>query len=510
MSTLERIQYGFDRNSRRTWKRRALTTNEDDHYGYDGLSQVINAARGNLNLNTTAISGRPASEELWNYDPTGNWQGYNVAANGSPVLDQSRVHDRGNRLTQIEDNPNAMILDRAGRMRQMSPDATGNWTGKLELTWDAWSRITNVRNNGTLVGSYAYDGLARRITRNIGSTLIHSYYSDAWRPLEERKTIATTASAHYLWGARHRDDLVRRDRVTSGSVFNETRYVLMDYFNPASITDASGTVTERYAFSAFGVRRILNPSFTPITNSECAFEFAFQGQFLDVESGLINYGFRYFSPHLGKWCRKDPIGIRGGLNLYSFGDNSPVNMVDLLGLCCPGERCDCKVAGRERQTNSTRSADAQAQADIQKLGGVDSLDDKITAGQTASDIGVDFVKGAASAGWKSGLKAASQGVGSGVVGLGYNLADPSADKVLSSSSETSGLLAGYYARVQDPLGNKQPFTAIVVVDYQECVRKFLLFSGYEARTERVPFQADNNDGRGLQPFPANSPPTDVE
>ena len=334
-TTLERLQYGFDRDSRRTWKRRALTTNEDDHYGYDGLSQVVNSARGNLNLNTTAIGGRPANEELWNYDPTGNWQGYNVAANGAPVLDQSRVHDRGNRLTQIEDNPNAMILDRAGRMRQMSPDASGDWDGKLELTWDAWSRITSVKNNGTVAGTYEYDGLTRRITRTVSGVKTHSYYNDSWKAVEERNGTLTTASAHYLWGARHRDDLVRRDRVTSGTTFNETRYVLMDYFNPAAITDATGTVKERYAFSAFGVRRILAPDFSARSTSKCAFEFGFQGQFLDVESGLYNYGFRYYSPALGRWTCKDPIAEDGGLNLYGMVDNGAVNNVDWLGLQTP-------------------------------------------------------------------------------------------------------------------------------------------------------------------------------
>src|SRR5580693_5457148 len=103
----------------------------------------------------------------------------------------------------------------------------------------------------------------------------------------------------YYWGARHRDDLVRRDRATTddGSL-NEARYVLMDYFSPAAITDETGVVTERYAFSAFGIRRILAPDFTPRTDSECDFEFAFQGQFLDTESGFLDYRYRYYSPQI--------------------------------------------------------------------------------------------------------------------------------------------------------------------------------------------------------------------
>jgi RHS repeat-associated protein len=331
-TTLEQIQYGFDRDSRRTWQRRSLTDTQDKHYSYDALGQVGVAARGSLNLNMTAISGIPASAQSWDYDPTGNWRGYHTAVNGSSTQDQHRVHDRGNRLTQIEDNPLNMILDRVGRMRQMAPDAEGDWDGKLEITWDAWSRITNVKNNGTVVGEYSYDGRHRRITRDVDGETLHSYYNNQWRPVEERKDAETTANMSYLWGARHRDDLVRRDRAVSGTTFNETRYVLMDYFNPAAITDAGGVVKERYAFSAFGVRTILNPDFTVRSSSECGMEFGFQGQFLDLESGLMNYGYRYYSPQIGRWTCKDPIGEKGGVNLYVISVNSTTNLVDRLGL----------------------------------------------------------------------------------------------------------------------------------------------------------------------------------
>jgi RHS repeat-associated protein len=183
-----------------------------------------------------------------------------------------------------------------------------------------------------LVGSYQYDAMTRRITRSVGGTVWHTYYSKQWKPIEERKNAETTANIHHLWGARHRDDLARRDRVTSGTVFNETRYVMMDYFNPMAIVDQTGAVKERYAFSAFGKRRILAPDWSSRTTSECGMEFAFQGQFLDSESGLMNYGFRYLSPELGRWTCKDPIEERGGLNQYCLVENTVTNSVDHLGL----------------------------------------------------------------------------------------------------------------------------------------------------------------------------------
>jgi len=331
-TTLEQIQYGFDRDSRRTWQKRPLTSMQDQAYQYDALSQVSAAARGSLNLNMTAISGTPAAAQSWDYDPTGNWRGFHTTAAGTATLDQHRVNDRGNRLTQIEDNPSNMLLDRVGRMRQMAPDAGGDWDGTLELTWDAWSRITSVKNNGEVVGEYTYDGTHRRTTREVEGETLHSYYNSQWRPVEERKDAETTADISYLWGARHRDDLVRRDCAVGGTTLNETRYVLMDYFNPVAITDAAGDVKERYAFSAFGVRTILNPDFSVRSDGESEMEFGFQGQFLDTECGLMNYGYRYYSPHLGRWTCKDPIGEKGGINLYGMVDNYPINGIDRLGL----------------------------------------------------------------------------------------------------------------------------------------------------------------------------------
>jgi RHS repeat-associated protein len=109
---------------------------------------------------------------------------------------------------------------------------------------------------------------------------------------------------------------VRRDRATeTPGDLDEKRYVLMDYFSPAALADENGTVTERYAFSAFGVRQILSPAFTERIESECAWEFAFQGQFEDAETGWLDYGYRYYIPRLGRWPTKDPLAEEGGFNL---------------------------------------------------------------------------------------------------------------------------------------------------------------------------------------------------
>jgi len=73
----------------------------------------------------------------------------------------------------------------------------------------------------------------------------------------------------------------------------------------------------------------------------------------ESELGLYYYGYRYYSPRLGRWITRDPIAEHGGINLYQFNKNSPIIFIDGLGNsiwkrcdeCKPGELKDCKVYG---------------------------------------------------------------------------------------------------------------------------------------------------------------------
>ncbi|WP_447926999.1 RHS repeat-associated core domain-containing protein [Vreelandella sp. EE27] len=57
----------------------------------------------------------------------------------------------------------------------------------------------------------------------------------------------------------------------------------------------------------------------------------FQGQWQDEESGLYYNRHRYYDPPQGRYISQDPIGLRGGTNLYGYVAN-PMEMVDPLGL----------------------------------------------------------------------------------------------------------------------------------------------------------------------------------
>ncbi|RIK64738.1 MAG: hypothetical protein DCC65_13565, partial [Planctomycetota bacterium] len=50
------------------------------------------------------------------------------------------------------------------------------------------------------------------------------------------------------------------------------------------------------------------------------------------EIPFIHVGHRWYDPATGRFLQRDPIGIRGGLNLYSFVKNTPAMALDPDGL----------------------------------------------------------------------------------------------------------------------------------------------------------------------------------
>ncbi len=47
--------------------------------------------------------------------------------------------------------------------------------------------------------------------------------------------------------------------------------------------------------------------------------------------GVTVYGYRHYTPKTGQFLGRDPIGERGGMNLYGFIYNNPTGWIDILG-----------------------------------------------------------------------------------------------------------------------------------------------------------------------------------
>jgi RHS repeat-associated protein len=85
-----------------------------------------------------------------------------------------------------------------------------------------------------------------------------------------------------------------------------------------------GETAQRLDYDSFGqVLRDTNPGFQP---------FGFQGGLYDPDTGLVEFGCRWYDAETGRWISKDPILLDGGWNVYAFCDNDPINHTDPSGL----------------------------------------------------------------------------------------------------------------------------------------------------------------------------------
>jgi len=67
--------------------------------------------------------------------------------------------------------------------------------------------------------------------------------------------------------------------------------------------------------------------------------------YFDTETGLHYNWNGYYDPETGRYLSPDPIGLDGGLNLYAYVENDPVNYVDPWGLWSAGVGAYAVVGG---------------------------------------------------------------------------------------------------------------------------------------------------------------------
>jgi len=91
----------------------------------------------------------------------------------------------------------------------------------------------------------------------------------------------------------------------------------------AALSDVNNVIVERYSYDVFG---------EPNRESSLNNPYLFTGRRYDIETGLYYYRARYYKTDIGRFLQADPIGYAGGLNLYAYCGNNPVNWIDPFGL----------------------------------------------------------------------------------------------------------------------------------------------------------------------------------
>ncbi|MDZ7615532.1 MAG: RHS repeat-associated core domain-containing protein, partial [Patescibacteria group bacterium] len=121
---------------------------------------------------------------------------------------------------------------------------------------------------------------------------------------------------------------------TSGATTTPYYYHQNSLYSVAALTDATGTVVERYAYSAYGNPLFLDASANPLDPQASTIRnpYLFTARRLDAETGLYYYRARMYDSELGRFVGRDPIGYAAGdRSLYRYVFNTPLVYTDPTG-----------------------------------------------------------------------------------------------------------------------------------------------------------------------------------
>ena len=279
-------------------------------YIYDDLNRLTQATR--------PLVGDP--DETFQYDPVGN----RLSRDGQAV---NSTFDDGNRL--LEDTGYTYVYDVNGNLTQKTDKSSGEVT---DYTWNVQNQLIKVEvkpdlvNPPTKIVQYKYDGLGRRIQKNIDG-VVTTYIYDSEDILLEYDG-ANILQARYTHGPGI-DEPLLMDRNNIHFYYHGN--VLGSI---TELTDDTGTIVQSYIYDSFGNTNVFdqNGAIISIENG-IVNPFSYTGREFDIEASLYYYRARYYDSNMGRFISEDPIRFSGGdINLYGYVTNSPVNFVDPLGL----------------------------------------------------------------------------------------------------------------------------------------------------------------------------------
>lgn len=348
---VDRIKYGYDRVGNRTYRENvvgnALSKYFDELYSYDGINRLKDFNRGTLSSLKDVITNLQYAE-CWSLDETGNWSNFRQddTGNGAWDLSQNRSHNKVNEITDITESAGSIwvtpVYSKTGNMTTM-PQLTDP-TASFIATYDAWNRLVKIVEGANTVAEYEYDGAKRRVIQKeysggILSKTRNFYYTNPsqWQMIEERIDSSTSPERQFVWGLRYQDDLVLRDRDTTGNgTLNERLYGLQDAnWNVTSVINTSGVVQERFNYDAYGKPEFLDSSFNSRTSSSFDWETLYCSYRWEAGTELFHVRNRTYHSSLGRWIQRDPLGFEGGFNLYFYVRGNPLNLNDPSGLIEP-------------------------------------------------------------------------------------------------------------------------------------------------------------------------------
>jgi len=303
--------YGFDALSRLT-SARDMPTSRLRQFSYDSLAH----------LRQTAFSGAQTCSFSWQTGyscsaPTDSthWFSYDQVGNRT---DHSGAYNWGaNRISYFDG------------CTYGSPDADGNVRsrdcgGSPVLYWSGDGLLTDYTANGNTV-NLAYDALGRLVRRGVNGPLTYFLW-DGDNLVAELGPTGATKIAEYSYYPGGLDNLHAINVGGSTNYYAHTDAI----GNVRALTDGNGTVRRTYNYDEWG--QLYGNSWDGLPFSGADRPRWKGALWMGPELDIYYMRNRWYEPRTGRFLSEDPIGLAGGINLYTFAGADPINRADALGL----------------------------------------------------------------------------------------------------------------------------------------------------------------------------------
>lgn len=346
-------------------------------YGYDNDGLLTNA--GALALTRNTQNGLLSNTALGALSTTHQYSGFGELSAEQALYNTASLYDV------------AYTRDKLGRITQKVETVNGA-SQTLDYRYDLAGRLDQVRSNGTVTSTYAYDSNGNRSSHN-GTVATYdeqdrlltygaaSYtYTTNGELLSKTESGITTNYTYDVIGNLTKVALAggmaidyvidgRNRRVGKKVNGNLVQgFLYQDQLNPIAELDGNGNIISRFVYGSKSnvpdymiknnvtYRIISNHLGSPIlvvnttdgsiiqqmdydefgkviNDTNPGFQpFGFAGGLYDQHTQLTRFGARDYDAQTGRWTNKDPIRFEGeDTNLYGYVVNDPVNYYDLNG-----------------------------------------------------------------------------------------------------------------------------------------------------------------------------------
>lgn len=321
-------QYGFAKYngsiSEIDWKTASDGIDRRYAYKYDGLNRLTEGIF--LTPNLTSETENHFYDEKVTYDLNGNLKTLNRFQ--KPLSDSNiALHIDELTYEYYNDNKSNKLL----RVTDNQPNFSGYPIGANIIDYDLNGNMINQKDKGITSITYNYLNLPKLISGTFGNTS-YLYRADG---IKLKKTYGSKIT-EYLDGFQYENGNLKSISTTDGVYLVERGQYLYNYKDHLgnirlsfSASDGGGSIVwKENNYYPFGLQHQGYNGFDNLADFNIPYFDKYNGKELQ-ETGMYDYGARFYMPDLGRWGVLDPLMSKyESLSPYSYVANNPTNAVD--------------------------------------------------------------------------------------------------------------------------------------------------------------------------------------